>query len=211
MDLLQKLTLYDLLGYVLPGTMLLWLYQWDGTLCQLEKMGELKLGYWIVLLSLGYLIGIIISEIVEYMITIGKTIGKKIGKKEDDYWEAICNIYGISKDRLENALIKSKVLNGTISQTETKEKLLQKYESYIFSDIQVDPKYSRIHNYASAELLYKNMVAVSVIIIGIGIMQQLGLKIVIGLFGIFGFGIRGKRFVERRLGYAICWFLQKYQ
>ena len=80
----------------------------------------------------------------------------------------------------------------------------------MYSEIQADSQYSRLHNYASAELLYKNMVVVSVLAMGIGVGQQNMTEIIIGAVSVVLFARRWIRFAERSRGYAICWFVQKY-
>ena len=77
-------------------------------------------------------------------------------------------------------------------------------------EIQADSQYSRLHNYASAELLYKNMVVVSVLAMGIGVGQQNMTEIIIGAVSVVLFARRWIRFAERSRGYTICWFVQKY-
>lgn len=204
MELLQKLTLYDLFGYTLPGVLTLMLYGWDGTS---YWMDDITLGSLALLIVLGYVIGVMIAEFAEF---IEGLLHKKISDNAvAKYWRGICSTYGISAKKVNDALKQAKVTED--DQNECVDMLVKKYITYMYSEIQADPQYSRLHNYASAELLYKNMAVVAVYAIVLGIVQQQISEIVIGVIGAVLFVRRRIRFSERSRGYAICWFVQKYE
>jgi len=210
MELLQKLTLYDLLGYTLSGIIFLWVCVSNGFLPELEQ-AQYTGGseYWCALIILGYIAGIVIAELVEF-ISGGLEKIKEIRGSEKQYWNRIIKIYGISKEELEAALKNAKKDNNDIAQCNSAGDLLYQYRSYIYSDIQTDEKYSRLHNYASAELLYKNMTAVFAAASIMAVVQHELPKVIICVIGMICFFIRFMQFKERKVGYAACWYIQKY-
>lgn len=203
MELLQKLTLYDLLGYTLPGVAFLGICISNGFLPELEQAQDSGAVYWCAIIILGYIVGIIMTELMELC---GK-LCKKIGLNKQ-YSDQIMEIYGISELELKKALEKSKGMN--IEQCNNGGELLHKYRSYIYSDIQMDEQYSRLHNYASAELLYKNMTFVFAAALVMAVLQLVWSNIIISVIGMVCFLIRFRQFHERKIGYAACWFVQKY-
>lgn len=203
MELLQKLTLYDLLGYTLPGITFLWVFISNGFLPELEQAQNDGAVFWCALIILGYITGIVIAEATELL---GK-IFEKIGL-EKQYCKKIIEIYSISEIELKTALEKSK---GTaIAQGSSAAGLLEQHRSYIYSDIQTDEKYSRLHNYASAELLYKNMTVVFATELIIAILQHEWPKVIVSIIAMVCFLFRFGKFQERKSGYAACWFIQKH-
>lgn len=202
MELLQKLTLYDLFGYTLPGVIALLLY--NGDLSYLAD--NLTLGGLVLLIVLGYVAGVAITELADCLeCLLNKVLGDNMINK---YWENICKVYGISEAKVNVALKKANLIENTMN--DSADVMVKRYMTYMYSEIQADSQYSRLHNYASAELLYKNMVVVSVLAMGIGVGQQSMTEIIIGAVSVALFARRWIRFAERSRGYAICWFVQKY-
>ena len=202
MELLQKLTLYDLFGYTLPGVIALLLY--NGDLSYLAD--NLTLGGLVLLIVLGYVVGVVFTELADCIVCLlNKVLGDNMINK---YWENICKVYGISDAKVNDALQKAKLIESPLNDSEGA--MARRYMTFMYSEIQADSQYSRLHNYASAELLYKNMVLVSVLAMGIGVVQQNMTEIIIGAVSVVLFARRWIRFAERSRGYAICWFVQKY-
>ena len=199
MELLQKLTLYDLFGYTLPGVIALLLY--NGDLSYLAD--NLTLGGLVLLIVLGYVAITELADCLECL--LNKVPGDNMINK---YWENICKIYGISDAKVNDALQKAKLIESPLNDSAGA--MARRYTTFMYSEIQADSQYSRLHNYASAELLYKNMVVVSVLAMGIGVGQQSMTEIIIGAVSVVLFVRRWIRFAERSRGYAICWFVQKY-
>lgn len=197
MELLQKLTLYDLLGYTLPGSALILILQYDCILQQEYGEGFPYLMYFVYVLILGYLLGIMISEIMRQILDIIFD--------EKKVWKKVCSKYAVTSEKIKDALIAANLTDS--SEDENK---VSKYKSQMYSDIQVDPAYSRIHNYASAELLYKNMIFVTIVCSVAGIIQNTPFLFGVGVVGIICFGMRWKRFYEKKVGYMLCWFIKKY-
>ena len=70
MELLQKLTLYDLFGYTFPGVIALLLFY--GDVSYLAE--ELTLGGLVLLAVLGYVAGVMITELAECLECLVKKI-----------------------------------------------------------------------------------------------------------------------------------------
>lgn len=198
MEVLQKLTLYDLLGYALPGCVLLFFFNSENS----ENLTKMEAGGVLLFIAFGFLTGIMISEIMRW---VEMLIGKLFGKKQ---WNAVWNKYALSCERMERALKKAHIL-GRIENAADKA-VFSKYKTAIYADIQTDSKYSRIHNYASLALLCKNMFFVTTFCMIDGIIKNLLGEGVFGAIGLCCFGIRWQRFNSKKIGYAICWFLEKY-
>lgn len=198
MEVLQKLTLYDLLGYALPGCVLLFFLNSENS----ENLTKMEAGGVLLIIVFGFLTGIMISEVMRW---VEMLIGKLFGKKQ---WNAVWNKYALSCERMERALKKAHILDRIGNGADNA--FFSKYRTAIYADIQTDSKYSRIHNYASLALLCKNMFLVMLFCMIDGIIRN---SFEEGLFGVIGlccFGIRWQRFSSKKIGYAICWFLEKY-
>lgn len=198
MEVLQKLTLYDLLGYALPGCVLLFSLSTENS----EDLTKMEVGGVLLFIAFGFLTGIMISEFMRW---VEMLIGKFIAKKQ---WNAIWNKYALSCERMERALKKAHILDRIENVTDNM--IFSKYKTAIYADIQADSKYSRIHNYASLALLCKNMFLVTVICVIDGIIKNSFEEGLFGAIGLCCFGIRWQRFSSKKIGYAICWFLEKY-
>lgn len=198
MEVLQKLTLYDLLGYALPGCVLLVFYNGG----KLGDLSQMELGGILLLLAFGFLAGNIISEFMRWVETL---IGMFLRKAQ---WKAIWDKYALTCERMERALKKAHILGQTDQRADMES--FSKYQTAIYADIQTDPKYTRIHNYASLALLCKNMVLVTLFCMIHGMLKKSCGEALFGIAGLFCFGVRWQRITRKKMGYAICWFLEKY-
>lgn len=204
MELLQKLTYYDLLGYTLPGTVLLELLQWN------IHGGRLRLCYstsqWVILIVLGYLTGIIISELAERAIRGGKRVCEKLCTKQVSI-QRICNECGITMEQLADKLKSENMLTKDVAEF----KELNGYMGWIYALVQCDPQ-SRIHNYSTAALLYKNMVPVSIVALVGGFWIRSIPEVIAASLGVIAFSMRYSKFSKKKNGYALYWFMSdKYQ
>lgn len=246
MEVLQKITVYDLLGYTVPGTIMVYVIQicFYRNRINIDKLGQ-NLGYYFaVIILLGYVTGMILSEISNVLCGIKNLIlyfGRKLSariKNKSFETENICfkllelmdklmrnisqirNIFSgeqkelstIGCDKTVEALIAAGIVQkGTILSEDE----IEKYIGYMFADIQSDASYSRVHNYASSELVCKNLaivVALSSVLLfryrptllinrgGIGI----------GLLSALLLYCRGIRQKNRKLDYTLDWFIQKH-
>lgn len=203
MEILQKLTLYDLLGYAVPGAVLL-LILGENNWNELSDRGTAG---GILILLFGFLSGIVISEIMQGLEWIQYSF---FGKKQ---WKNLCTQYSLSGKRMKQALEHAYILKESDMNSDEENDFMEECREYrkaIYADIQVDPKYSRIHNYASAALLYKNMLFVSVFYVVNDFCAKQFREIVVGAIIVLCFYTRWMRFESKKMGYAACWFLEKY-
>lgn len=201
MDLLQKFTLYDLLGYTVPGCILIWVCGESGIkwFSWVKDTGEA--GTWTIfmLLCLGYILGIVMAEFMEWILR--KTGGLKISLEAFEK-------YNVNDNRIRQALQNA----GMIDEKEQGSgfALFIKYKGEMYSRIQAQDKYQRIHNYASSELLCKNMIFVSFIFLLNSVFKVDISGIILGIIIFLCFLTRRKNFQEKKMGYCLGWFLNEY-
>lgn len=195
MQLLEKITLYDILGYALPGGILLYIIKGYDVQQEFSTFGI------IVFIAMGYLVGILISQLAAWV----TGLVEKIPWFKANMWKKV----GLKPEMVSKALEKAKMhLTG---KTFKDEENVWKHFNIIYSDIQTDTVYRRIHNYASAALLYKNMAAVS-----LACAVKYGLErnykpILVSLLIAVIFAMRWYRFETKKKGYAINWYVEKYR
>lgn len=222
MEILQKVTLYDLLGYAVPGTCLLtiilgvYIYGADNVVLQKDYAGYIC-G---LIILFGYIIGIVISEVTDVILEkfIKQTKWFMADRKElevkPEVLVAALEKIGFNQVALDGG-------NEETSGEEEPEKkiikgLMNKYHTSIYANIQTDPEYSRIHNYASAALICKNMAFVSfaatieISSLTIGNWPLSVLTVGTGMIFIWAFMLRWKKNYWRKYRYANEWFVQKY-
>lgn len=202
---LEKITLYDLLGYTIPGfafvlIMLYGLYSPD-TLILLETYKSFNGFFAIVLLVVSYSVGIALSElgrVVDWIIS-------KVLKK------------GYTFDNMES--IKRAMENSKFWEEQTDMEVNASAIKMMYSDIQTDENYKRIHNYASAGVMYKNMFTSLFLGDTILLIRHMFFGknypyfticfcVLFSLYLIFF--VRWRRFEEKRNNYTINWFIKKY-
>ncbi len=203
---LQKITLYDILGYLLPGSTFLILV--------LYGMGEEKLsvflGQWaddqgvlyFAFFVAAYLVGIVLSEIMRWI----WPVIRKLYKKRPET--------GLSDEEIAEALKKSGIRGekGEIKR-KVREDLDSYYMQYMYGIIQKSEDNKRIHNYASAQVLYKNVSGA--LVMGALFSMIFGHGAAIWLYAICFFMsiiflIRESRFEQKKNKYTVIWFVEKY-
>lgn len=205
MEIVQKITIYDILGYTFPGIILI------GALivryhCKFVFV-NFDNGYVIAfIVILGYALGMVnaqLSKLMEWFVKQCKDGDNESTKKEID--------------RLGCATITKAMKKAGIIEPNRKElsrKEIENYFTYIFADIQIDPVYSRVHNYASSELVCRNMSVV--FFISTLLTYRVQTLICDELWVLLGMGasiLFLKRYImnkERKEDYTIDWFVQKY-
>lgn len=215
--LLERFTLYDLLSYFIPGFICLCLVA--GSFFPEVWMNydsdtyEGLMGYIVfVILIFSYVLGMAISSIARLLCDgifarVGKA--KATGENEDMLNRALLNS-GMQQDEID---AKRQQNQGTLSLTDT-------FASYIYSDIQADTNYKRIHNYASCEILYKNLACAfllaAVVTLFLAHAEDWRMLHIMGYIYVFDvvmaaiFLFRWKRFQKKKMGYAVSWFIGKY-
>lgn len=214
-SIVEKITLYDFFGYLIPGSL------FTSLLCVMgfqefgnsitEELSEYKSGLLLFFFLWAFLFGLLLSEaarviadLIERKCLTGRYVSR-IRMTANIDWSILGTV--IQKSGLaDNADIKKDVE-------------FEKYLPAIYGDIQSDEKYKRIHNYASSETMNKNLSAA--VLLG-------GLIDIVYLFprhyGRWIWGIilvwmlstallmhRYYRFRIKKYAYSLIWFTEKYQ
>ena len=214
-SLLEKITLYDLLGYMFSGCILnlmilLGLYQQYSS--EMEKIYEdYEGGLTFAFFLISYLAGILLSEISEFINTWIKKLLKKvkmsgsIGGMEET---------GASEEELAAALVSSGIMERP---DKIKEKInsqgWQVYMKYMYGLLQSDERYRRIHNYASIVVLCKN-VSMALVSGMLFLLLYRSCSFILGtaiLLSVVVLIRRGVRFKKKKDTYTIVWFIDKYK
>ncbi len=204
---MEKITLYDLFGYLLPGCVLNVIigYAMHEEIYALhEKMqGDKSTLFWFGFFIFSYVEGLILSEVSGHIVRqVNKY--KRNGEDKDG---------GTRDKQIASAL--SNYLQE--NKKEILEKLKNKddrnfYMAALYFDIQMDSQYNRIHNYASASTMYRNLamaLVVGMLVLGGYRILTIHLTIILSI-GIIALGIRSKRFAIKKKQYALVGFIGKY-
>ncbi len=195
----EKITLYDVLGYFVPGSLVMltvcgmFLPSADQDGAALYQDYESLFIYGFILTS--YICGILLSE-------ISRIIMDRSRENE--------------KPPIPDESIKLALRNAGVIAAQDEDIKITDYFKQMYGDIQSDPEYRRIHNYASAEVLYKNLapaVLISAVILCISFPEGLWGKGIVLISGAAGMRIawhRGKRFRCKKQDYTVCWYVEKY-
>lgn len=211
-NVLEKITVYDILGYLCPGCVfiLMLIFNMD------QKEVESFLAQWhdnmpivyFAFFLICYISGIMLSEISELVIVIfGKFVGRKIKRNgwfEDEY-------------NLEQMACALKRSGRKEEIKEIKEKLKKSsgkyYMGYIFGSIQVCPEYKRIHDYAATYTLYKNIttsLAAGLILTRIYGSNTDRRFYWVSVLLVIIFFVRSCRFYNKKEYYTRIWFMEKF-
>lgn len=226
----EKITLYDFFSYFVPGALCMVLCV-CGVLPELTQyqdyMNDFKGYIGVAFVAFSYVGGVAISEIARLFCTI---IPKKLckclcRKNKPPKWVQKLNI---DDQSLKSALMESGISQNSIesemkkyAEEEGRSSLAECFGIQIYSDIQVDPKYKRIHNYSSSESMNKN-IAFAFLFSGVVawfLKRFLHVQILKNFSYLFAlemvlavvFLIRWKSFEEKTNLYAVNWFVEKYK
>lgn len=228
-SILEKVTLYDVLGYLVPGSLVVLaacgkflIIDGDG----IAKIYENYAGFIIYsFVIVSFVCGILLSEVCKCFLDICKKI-RESDKKFIKWFKAT---FKIKKDSVAertkteeivfpvpDEIIIEALENAGLIAHHDGEININRYLMQMYSDIQSDKNYKRIHNYASAEAMYKNL-ALAVLISGIIVGTYWGNDIchiaagaVAGGAGAIIFFHRYIRFGHKKCGYTVCWYVEKY-
>lgn len=224
-NLFEKITLYDILAYAFSGFIFLLITgygKWKSLPLSGGTEEEQNLPIFCIVL-LSYFMGILLSELssmVMHMCIVLKSrsydrfrsllpfrgrVNYKRGKSED------IGIFGsgVPEETVIGALIKAKVEK---SPERIKEKGIENYVSYMYGIIQVSPEYKRIHNYASAFVLYKNLSAAVcagsfILFLNGRFTWREAMAAAIALMLLIS---RTIRFNKKKIKYTVIWFVDKF-
>lgn len=214
-SIIEKITLYDFFGYLIPGSvfmslLLVRLIQELGS-DGLTDLKDFKSQLTVLFLLWSFLSGLILSE-------LARVISDFVDKRglKDTYVNSVKKAANIDGSMLKEAIKKSKLVeNGDLIQNTN----LLNYLPMIYGTIQSDEKYKRLHNYASSETMYKNLTA-AVLLGGIPeilfLPQKLQCGIIAGIVVVWILSVillmrRYYRFRIKKSAYSLIWFIEKYQ
>ena len=214
-SIIEKITLYDFFGYLIPGSvfmslLLVRLIQGLGS-DGLTDLKDFKSQLTVIFLLWSFLSGLILSE-------LARVISDFVDKRglKDTYVNSVKKAANIDESMLKEAIKKSKLVeNGDLIQNTD----LLNYLPMIYGTVQSDEKYKRLHNYASSETMYKNLTA-AVLLGGIPeilfLPQKLQCGIIAGIVVVWILSVillmrRYYRFRIKKSAYSLIWFIEKYQ
>lgn len=213
-SVLEKITLYDILGYLFPGCIFMLIIAASYKEQTLKLLNGLEaytgILYFAFLLA-SYLVGIVISEMATDILSIAErvfaSIKSKVGRKGQ-------NTDDFLRDQMISAL-KNSGVSDDISEIEgnTEYKSEKNYMSYMYGIVQSSPEYKRIHNYKSAQVMYKNLALVLVaggIIMCKNHAANVGIRMVSFIMGVL-FMVRCYKFSKKTEKYTIIWFVDKFK
>lgn len=214
-SIIEKITLYDFFGYLIPGSvfmslLLVRIIQELGS-DGLTDLKDFKSQLTVLFLLWSFLSGLILSE-------LARVISDFVDKRglKDTYVNSVKKAANIDESMLKEAIKKSKLVeNGDLIQNTN----LLNYLPMIYGTVQSDEKYKRLHNYASSETMYKNLTA-AVLLGGIPeilfLPQKLQCGIIAGIVVVWILSVillmrRYYRFRIKKSAYSLIWFIEKYQ
>ena len=228
----EKITLYDILGYVFPGFFLVIVLFIDifslmpnKTVQVIEALQDHDALLIMCMVVVSHIVGTTLSQICESSFLSQRIYRVQIEKKKTHNSRLILKL---NKHVNSNDVVKALVKSGTSYRVVNKEAV-----DYIYSEIQTDANYNRIHGYASSELLSRNsslacLIGAIITFItmilkaGINIINKSSLKhslfflvlyLIIILSLSTGFNYLRKRseaFADKKIFYAVNWFISKY-
>ena len=214
-SIIEKITLYDFFGYLIPGSVFMSLLsvriiQEVGS-DVLTDLQNFKSQLTVFFLLWSFLSGLILSELARVISDVVDKLGLK-----NKYVDSVKDTANIDEPMLKEAMQKSKLAeNGDNIQYAD----LSKYLPMIYGAVQSDEKYKRLHNYASSEIMYKNL-TVAVFLGGIPEILFLPQKLqgwsMKGIFVVWILSVillmhRYYRFRIKKSVYSLIWFVEKYQ
>lgn len=197
-DLLEHLTLYDLFGYAFPGSVVvLTVLGCYVDIALWEQYKDLLPYITLVAGVLSYLCGLFLSEAAAEIYIRSK---EKALKKEFMEW---------SGERAAVAVAVAKHRNDNIPVEINDEKQWEECVKYMYSAVQISPETKRIHNYASTEVMCRNLF-LACLISGAMLVARFGWYMILAAAPLaLLMKMRAERFGKKKREYTIYWFLQK--
>lgn len=211
-SLFEKITLYDILGYMLPGGFFIILLLIPLEIKELEAgielMGKTGTLFVVAVLIIAYVCGIVLSEMARWMFGLWMKIWKKVTG------EAAGLSGKVEKEKIILALKESKLVKeDNLLPTLDEKEIKKKYYRVMNAAVQIDGKYKRIHNYASAVVLYKNLACAVIASLAVRyvIWHKAWIWYDIGCVGVaICFFVRLVRFEQKVQEYTEVFFVDKY-
>lgn len=214
-SIIEKITLYDFFGYLIPGAVFMSLL----SVRFIQELGSdiltdlqgFKSQLMVFFLLWSFLSGLVLSELARVISDVVDKLGLK-----NKYVDSVKDTANIDEPMLKEAMQKSKLAeNGDNIQYAD----LLKYLPMIYGAVQSDEKYKRLHNYASSEIMYKNLAAavlfggIPEILFLIQKIQGWTIKgaVAVWILSVFLLMHRYYRFRIKKSAYSLIWFIEKYQ
>lgn len=214
-SIIEKITLYDFFGYLIPGAVFMSLL----SVRFIQELGSdiltdlqgFKSQLMVFFLLWSFLSGLVLSELARVISDFADNRGLK-----NKYISSIKRNVYIENSVLKKAMKKSKLVeNGEI----TEDIDFLEYLPMIYGAVQSDEKYKRLHNYASSEIMYKNLAAavlfggIPEILFLIQKIQGWTIKgaVAVWILSVFLLMHRYYRFRIKKSAYSLIWFIEKYQ
>lgn len=219
-SVIEKITLYDILVYLLPGSLiilsLIHVYFLKSNIGIEKVLADYSglLVYAFIVLS--FLCGVLLSEVGYWAFAILDKIvkrvkGKENGRIQDGNKNRNSDKWPVSDELIKKALVKGHILS---EENEFDDNKKQEYLGSMYSDIQTDKTFNRIHNYVSAKFMYKNLILaiiVSVMIYGERFTGEYNHAIIfVATASIIMLSVRYRRFVGKTNYYTVLWYAEKY-
>lgn len=201
-SIFEKITLYDILGYFMPGSLVVvavcgkFIQNYHTQTASLYNEFSSLFTYGFILLSL--ICGLLISE-------VSRNVLMWIGKKQSEKGGYPQIELPVPEQTIKRALVKANIVKESESID------VRAYDGQIYGDIQSDKEYKRVHNYASAEVMCKNLafaVPISTLIVSSYFYNSL--IVASGILCCVFFLVRCERFCKKKQKYAIIWYVEKY-
>ncbi len=216
----EKITLYDILGYLFPGCILMLILMYaekDQLLTSLVQWEDHTGILCVTFILISYLFGMALSELMRLISRIPKAVHLRSRNQEELPENKTGRWSG--KEEMKAQVARAFAAYGIYAdETEAREKIEADSEGwhsrYMYGCIQTDANYKRIHNYASALVMYKNLAGA--LFTG-GLVCLFLLNPAEHLFGFvlcfilgFLFYMRYLRFQKKQKQYVAMWFVDKY-
>lgn len=214
-SIVEKITLYDFFGYLIPGSLftsllcLRGIQEFGNSIT--EELSEYKSEFLLFFFLWAFLFGLLLSE-------AARIIADLIERKclTDRYVSRIRAAANIDLVILGTVIQKSGLADNAVID---KDAALEKYLPAIYGVVQSDEKYKRIHNYASSETMYKNLSAAVLfggLIEIVYLVQRYQGGWILGIITVWVLSAallmhRYYRFRIKKYAYSLIWFTEKFQ
>lgn len=214
-SIIEKITLYDFFGYLIPGSLFTSLLCFRGIQefgnSIAEELSEYKSELLLLFFLWAFLFGLLLSE-------AARIIADFIERRwlTNRYVSRIRVAANIDLVILGTVIQKSGLADNAVID---KDAALERYLPAIYGVVQSDEKYKRVHNYASSETMYKNLSAAVLfggLIEIVYLVQRYQGGGILGIITVWVLSAvllmhRYYRFRIKKYAYSLIWFTEKYQ
>lgn len=214
-SVLEKITLYDILGYLFPGSVLVLLIMTGMTTQAREGLltgwREYPGILWLVFFAISYLAGIMLSEIAEWL-QQARYACKAYGSNKNGRAKRDTKLPGLMREQIVSALINSGIREEEAAIRDKLTGNRDEYSQYMYGTIHNRPDCKRVHNYGSAYVMCRNIsMALFIGAIALIIVGNASCAYLAGcFFGSILFAVRGGRFRKKKELYTMICFVDRF-